>query len=58
MTLGVVDEQDLRHGQALSLDESGAEDEVRRAYGEDGSLVAMIRYDASEGVWRPRKVFG
>jgi len=58
MTLGVADEQDLRHGQALSLDERGAEGEVRRAYGEDGSLAAIVRYDASEGAWRPRKVFG
>lgn len=58
LTLGVVDEQDLRHGQALSLEERGAEGEVRRAYGEDGALVAIVRFDASEGVWRPRKVFG
>jgi tRNA pseudouridine55 synthase len=58
MTLGVVDEQDVRHGKALSLDERGSEGEVRRAYGEDGSLAAIVRYDAGEGVWRPRKVFG
>jgi len=58
MTLGVVDEQDLRHGQALSLDEVAGADEVRRAYGEDGSFVGIVRYDGDEGVWRARKVFG
>ena len=57
LTLGVVDEQDLRHGQALRLDAQGSAGEERRAYGEDGSLLGIIRRDANEGVWRPRKVF-
>ena len=59
MTLGVVDEQDLRHGQPLSIDGTQAtEGELRRAYGKDGSFVGIVRWDASEGVWRARKVFG
>jgi tRNA pseudouridine55 synthase len=64
VTLHIEDEKDIRHGQAVALDEDRTEPlgEVRdgmecRAYAEDGSLVAIIRYDTEAGMWRPRKVF-
>lgn len=57
--LGIADEQDLRHGQAMRLDVArpapGAD---CRAYAEDGGLIAVVKYDAEAEVWRPRKVFG
>jgi tRNA pseudouridine55 synthase len=63
LTLHIEDEKDIRHGQAVRIDEdrltgvaltSGGQ---YRAYAEDGSLVGIIRYEAETGVWRPRKVF-
>jgi tRNA pseudouridine55 synthase len=64
IALHIEDEKDLRHGQAVKIDEErlagvAVEDgRPYRAYGEDGGLVAILRYDAAAGVWRPRKVFG
>ncbi len=58
LTLGAVDEQNVRNGRAVSLDASGGHGVDHRAYAEDGSLVGIVRYDAEAGVWRPRKVFG
>jgi hypothetical protein len=29
-----------------------------RAYAEDGSLVAIISFDGTSEMWKPRKVFG
>jgi tRNA U55 pseudouridine synthase TruB len=63
ITLHIEDEKDIRHGQAVRIDEERlvgvpAEDgRVYRAYAEDGGLVAVVRYDGEEGVWRARKVF-
>jgi tRNA pseudouridine55 synthase len=64
MTVDIEDEKDLRHGQAVEL----RPDSIRlpcpivdglqcRAYAEDGSLVAIIAYDAGAKLWRPRRVF-
>ncbi len=64
ITLHLEDEKDLRHGQAVRIDEdrlAGVTVEggrPYRAYGEDGGLVAILTFDSSTGVWRPRKVFG
>lgn len=64
ITLHKEAEKDLRHGQAVRIDENRlAEIAVEdgrpyRAYAEDGRLVGVIRFEASAGVWRPRKVFG
>ena len=64
ITLHIEDEKDLRHGQAVRIDEErlagvAVEDgRPYRAYAEDGGLVGIIRYEAAAGVWRPRKVFG
>ena len=63
ITLHIEDEKDIRHGQAVSIDEDrlvgiGVEDgRVYRAYAEDGGLVALVTYDGVVGVWRARKVF-
>jgi tRNA pseudouridine55 synthase len=64
ITLHIEDEKDIRHGQAVRIDEERlvgvpVEDgQVYRAYAEDGGLVAVVRYDGDEGIWRARKVFG
>lgn len=57
-------EKDIRHGCPLEASSPqfqrlhDAQDGQRcRAYGEDGSLVAVLRYDAGSHRWRPRKVF-
>ncbi len=64
ITLHIEDEKDIRHGQAVKIDEErlvglqlspGLE---CRAYAEDGSLVGIIVFDEESGMWRPRKVFG
>lgn len=64
ITLHIEDEKDLRHGQALRIDEERlasvgalAPGLVCRAYAEDGSLIAIITFDAQSAVWKPRKVF-
>jgi tRNA pseudouridine55 synthase len=65
ITLHIEDEKDIRHGQSVAIDEDRTETLPRikdgmlsRGYAEDGSLVAIIRYEAGTGMWRPRKVFG
>ena len=63
VTLHIEDEKDIRHGQAVRIDEDRlagvalSEGRPYRAYGEDGGLVAILTYDAPSGLWRPRKVF-
>ena len=64
VTLHIEDEKDLRHGQALHIDEdrTASLGEVLpgmecRAYAEDGSLAGIIRYHEEGGLWRARKVF-
>ncbi|MDO8617136.1 MAG: tRNA pseudouridine(55) synthase TruB [Dehalococcoidia bacterium] len=64
LTISMEDEKDLRHGQAVRLEEAAnppgpaPSDGVEcRGYAEDGSLIGILRYDAGGGVWRPRKVF-
>ncbi len=50
----------LRHGQTLAADPSSpalAAGTPCRAYGFDGALVGLMTLDASEGRWRPAKVF-
>jgi tRNA pseudouridine55 synthase len=65
VTLHIEDEKDIRHGQSVALDEERTaglgvvgNGTLARAYAEDGSLVAIIRYDEGMQMWRPRKVFG
>ncbi|HET9476799.1 MAG TPA: tRNA pseudouridine(55) synthase TruB [Dehalococcoidia bacterium] len=64
ITLHIEDEKDIRHGQAVRIDEdrlSGVQVKAGlecRAYAEVGSLVGIIVFDEEIGMWRPRKVFG
>jgi tRNA pseudouridine55 synthase len=63
ITLHIEDEKDIRHGQAVSIDEdrlaavSVEDGRLYRAYAEDGGLVALVTYDGNAGMWRSRKVF-
>jgi tRNA pseudouridine55 synthase len=63
ITLHIEDEKDIRHGQAVRIDEerlTGAAVEdgrLHRAYAEDGGLVAVVAYEGATGLWWPRKVF-
>jgi tRNA pseudouridine55 synthase len=64
VTLHIEDEKDIRHGQSVQIDEDRlvhiealADGTECRAYGEDGMLVALLRYEGETGTWRPRKVF-
>lgn len=47
----------IRHGSSLSLLAPPGEERLR-AYDQNGCLLALLRYDAGTGLWRPRKVFG
>ena len=64
ITLHIEDEKDIRHGQAVRIDEERLTSAVvedgrpHRAYAEDGGLVAIVAYEIATGLWRPRKVFG
>jgi len=64
ITLHIEDEKDVRHGQAVRIDEErltaveAAPGLECRAYAEDGSLVGIVVYDGESEMWRPRKVFG
>lgn len=59
ITLEIEDEKDVRHGQAVDITgiEMPPDGTEARGYAEDGSLAAIIVYDAEIGMWRPRKVF-
>ena len=64
LTISMEDEKDLRHGQAVQLDETALspglspdDGQECRGYAEDGSLIGIIRYDGAQCLWRPRKVF-
>jgi tRNA pseudouridine55 synthase len=57
-------ETDVRHGRPLEADSPpfqglhDAQDGQRcRAYGQEGTFVAILRYEAEPGQWRPQKVF-
>ncbi len=57
-------EKDVRHGNLLEASfppfqrfDNPQDGERCRAYGEDGSFVAILLYDASSTRWRPHKVF-
>jgi len=58
MTVGDDDERAIINGRPLGL---GQEEEpsgaLRRAYSNDGRLVAILRYDEDRRCWQPRKVF-
>jgi tRNA pseudouridine55 synthase len=63
ITLHIADEKDIRHGQAVRIDEDRlavvplVDGGQYRTYAEDGGLVGIIRYEGETGLWRPHKVF-
>jgi hypothetical protein len=63
ITLHIEDEKDIRHGQAVRIDEerlTGVQLKPGlecRAYAEDGSLVGIVVFDGESGMWR-RGVLG
>jgi hypothetical protein len=63
VTVPIEDEKDLRNGCAVTLEpETNAptpaqNDAEIRAYGEDGSFVGILRFNAAANLWKPRKIF-
>jgi len=58
MTVSPEEEGRLRHGQAIAANlEPGAIGCEARAYSDSGSFVGIVVHDASDGTWRPRKIF-
>lgn len=64
LTVQIEDEKDLRHGQAVEIEQtclapaSAIVDGLQaRAYAEDGSFIGVVRYDAEARCWRPKKIF-
>ncbi|MCL0039255.1 tRNA pseudouridine(55) synthase TruB [Dehalococcoidia bacterium] len=59
IAVDVAGEDALVHGRPLSQrdDEDAASGEQRRAYSSDGRFLALIRFNAETGSWRPEKVF-
>jgi tRNA pseudouridine55 synthase len=53
-------EKRIRHGrqvEALPQAEGKRETGLRRAYSQEGELIAILRYDPQTGLWQPKKVF-
>ncbi|MCE2469256.1 MAG: tRNA pseudouridine(55) synthase TruB [Dehalococcoidia bacterium] len=53
-------ERQLRNGQSVPLSEAAltAEHaEQRRAYGEHGRFIGIVRFNRAQSVWQPEKVF-
>ncbi len=58
--LAEAEERTIRYGQPLAEDEGAPSQpdlQPCRAYGPDGSLVALLRYSSPGGQWQPWKVF-
>ena len=51
------EKHDLFCGRPLSRDERAEPDTLCSAFDESGALVAVLRFDAPGGRWRPHKVF-
>lgn len=47
--------EDITQGRVISAEPSGTE--LCRAYGDDGTFLALLRYDAAGSFWHPQKVF-
>lgn len=63
-TVQIEDEKDLRHGQAVEIEEACLSPESpltdglqARGYAEDGSLIGILSYDGQLSAWRPKKIF-
>jgi tRNA pseudouridine55 synthase len=58
-TFNASAESALRNGRSVECDgpKIPASDEESRAYGPDGKIIGIVRYDAEIRAWRPRKIF-
>lgn len=64
VTLDREQESWVRHGRPIDAEAPtfaslgrGSQERLCRAYGEDGSLIAILTLDRRSGRWRPEKVF-
>jgi len=64
LTAGIEDEKDLRHGQAVEMNDRDLTPTVElsdgllaRGYAEDGRLLGILRFESGTGLWRPHKIF-
>ena len=55
LIVGLEDASRLQHGQPLVA--NGPAEGLRRIYGPQGRLVALVEGDPRAGLWRPHKVF-
>ena len=58
--VGETEQTSIQNGRAVPISEDSPSlrsDEQFRAYGLDGEFLAIMRFDASDGCWRPNKVF-
>jgi tRNA pseudouridine55 synthase len=62
LIVGAQDAQRIVQGQAVQgeppVDGGGVESFLCRAYNIDGDFVAIMAYDPTAALWRPKKVFG
>ena len=56
VTVDVMGARRLRHGQPIPCSAPPAT-ALGRAYGPDGTLIAVVAYDPEAALWRPKKVF-
>jgi tRNA pseudouridine55 synthase len=59
MVFDAQTEKRIRHGQQVEapLVSEGEEGGLRRAYSENGELIAILGHDPRTGFWQPKKVF-
>jgi tRNA pseudouridine55 synthase len=54
MVVDAQTEECIRHGQQVQGPDSAG---LRRAYSQEGKLIAILRHDPQTGLWQPKKVF-
>jgi tRNA pseudouridine55 synthase len=54
MVVDAQTEKRIRHGQQVQGPDSPG---LRRAYSQQGELIAILRHDPQTGLWQPKKVF-
>ena len=54
MVVDAQTEARIRHGQQVQGSDSSV---LRRAYSQEGELIAILRHDPQTGLWQPKKVF-
>jgi tRNA pseudouridine55 synthase len=56
VVVGQAEQQDIEQGRLLAL-ETNADEEICRAYSQDGRFLALLRVQKESGLWHPYKVF-